>query len=78
MEEADGILYTEFMVISQKEMETPCPAAFTPRFVRTAHLYNIAFNHVSGNFAIAGLFRSIDVNMFEIIEYENVDAIPKI
>lgn len=60
-QQADGILYTEWMVCEGKTMFVQYPKKLTAEFVRAAHLYNTAFGHVRLNFSIAGLLPFIQV-----------------
>lgn len=65
VEEADGILYTEYKIHSREEWDTKCPTVIIPRYVRAAQMFSTAFEEVGGNFAIAGLLRFIDVRKFK-------------
>lgn len=64
VDEADGILYTEYKIYSLEEWDTKCPTVIAPRFVRAAQIYSTTFDEVSGNFAMAGLLRYVDVSKF--------------
>lgn len=61
MEEADGILYTETMVMEKRNENVNPGPVLTPKYVRAAHIYNITFSHVRENFAIAGLLPLVKV-----------------
>lgn len=63
MDEADGILYTEWKVNSNDKMDVEYPTILTANHIRAAHLYNITFAHVRLNFAIAGLLSHIQVSI---------------
>lgn len=61
IDEADGILYTENMVLAKATLNTNFPAVLKSEYVRAAHIYNIAFGYVRQNFAVAGLLPHIQV-----------------
>lgn len=65
MEEADGILYTEYKIHSREEWDTKCPTVIIARYVRAAQIFTTAFEEAGGNFAMAGLLRFIDVRKFK-------------
>lgn len=61
IEEADGILYTEYKVYANETINVEYPTVLYDRHVRAAHIYNTAFSHVRQNFAIAGLNSFVQV-----------------
>lgn len=62
-EEADGILYTENMVFANATLNVEYPIVLKSKYVRAAHIYNIAFGHVRQNFSMAGLLLLIQVKI---------------
>lgn len=61
IEAADGILYTENMVFANATLNVEYPVVLKSKYVRAAHIYNIAFSHMRQNFSMAGLLSLIQV-----------------
>lgn len=61
MKVADGILYTENNVRENGTTDVEYPVVLVARYVRAAHIYNIAFSAIRHNFAISGLLPIINV-----------------
>lgn len=59
MEEADGILYTEYKTYTKEDMTVGYPENCKEGFIRAAHIYDNSFMQVRQNFAIAGLLSYI-------------------
>lgn len=64
-EAADGILYTESMVLANATSNVDYPSVVVSKNVRAAHLYNITFGGIRQNFSIAGLLPYIQVKIVE-------------
>ncbi|XP_031628378.1 constitutive coactivator of PPAR-gamma-like protein 1 [Contarinia nasturtii] len=68
IEEADGILYTEYKVYLDETGNAQYPNVLVTRYVRAAHIYNNVFSQVRHNFGIAGLLPSIE----EVMQFDGV------
>lgn len=68
MDQADGILFTEYMVQTDENTvrNIQHPKILVENNVRVAHVYNNTFQQVRQNFTIAGLLTSISVNYSQL------------